>query len=366
MSNLPATTVQLPAHLAYLAAPGNNFLSVGQSALSGIRAGGHPRISIRQNRWRLIDTQNEERVLPTLELNVMIVDANPSVSKIFYSTGYNPAADDAVAPDCFSDNGVGPSTQAGNPQNQTCATCPHNVFGSRITPAGTKVKACQDSKKLAVLLADEPSNTIYELRVPAASMVNLATLMKQLVSGGVPVPGVVFQLSFDSTADYPKLTFKALSFATPEQAERVKASLGSTAIAEAIGTEDKPIASNRATNIAATPALPQASPVVSNNLLPQTPPVTVAAPAAPEPPKRKKRTTQDVVAQPASPGIFPPGGVAAANPPDQTFTSPSFFPNAKPRQGTDIPHTIPAAAAVETKPKMTDSALDELLKGALQ
>lgn len=162
------TTTNLPAHLAALV---NNtaLQSINQDAVKGISSGAWPRISIKGSRFRLQDPQGQEIVVPDYFLDVVIVAVNThGLSKIFYGGAYDPAGD-GTAPDCYSDNGVAPSIRATKPQCGTCAACPHNVWGSKITPSGAQVKACADIKKVAVLLANNTGGPVFELRVPAAS-----------------------------------------------------------------------------------------------------------------------------------------------------------------------------------------------------
>jgi hypothetical protein len=64
--------------------------------------------------------------------------------RAYYSRDFDPA--DKSAPDCYSYDGVAPHEKAADPQADTCATCPHNEFGSDRRGRG---KACKEGLRLA-------------------------------------------------------------------------------------------------------------------------------------------------------------------------------------------------------------------------
>ena len=166
MPVVPQQAPQLPAYLANRDLTG----SVSSDALGGLSSSAVHKISIEGKRWKLQDPQGQEFAVPSFHLDVIIVGVNPHVSKTFYTTKFA-HGQDQKAPDCWSDNGVGPSSRATSPQCGTCQQCPNNAWGSRISEAGSQVKACVDSKKLAIILADNPTGAIYQLRVPAGVLI---------------------------------------------------------------------------------------------------------------------------------------------------------------------------------------------------
>jgi len=319
----------LPAHLQDSMIGSN----INQIAVGGIEVGqSHSRISIKQNRFRLLNEQGQEYVVPQLHLDVIIVGANSHVSKLYYASPFNPAEPEPAAPDCYSDNGVGPSERALNPQSTVCANCPHAAWGSKITPAGVKVKACSDSKKLAVLLADNPTGAVYELRVPAATMENLVGAINT-IGKDTPLPHVVLRMTFDATANYPKILFTPISYITPEQKAAVLDAIGSEEVDKTVGADDKPrdpkqplIGAQPAfvpTIPPAVPAPPVAPPAATpGHFNPPTtfapPPIPMSmptAPAAPQPPA--------LVAPPAPPAFNP---MVSASAPAQVAPEPGFNP----------------------------------------
>jgi hypothetical protein len=254
-----AQQLQVPAHLAHLYAqlPATNL---GAEVAAGISSMAHNRISIRQARWRLVNTQGEETVVSTFHLDVLIVDANPHTSKTYYEGAYNANSDENAPPRCWSDNGYAPSERVSNPINYTCANCPMNVFGSKITPNGKKARACGDSKRLAVVLADNPDGLIYELRVPAASLTNMANAMNDMIKRGVRIETIIWRLEFDPQADHPKITFTPAGWVNETQMANVMRLLGSDEAADVVNKNDKPLdaAGRPAVAPAATPAQLQA------------------------------------------------------------------------------------------------------------
>jgi hypothetical protein len=100
-----------------------------------------------------------------LTLDVVIVGANPNKSRVYYEGNYDPK--DPAPPDCWSDNGIGPSDNALNPQNATCAGCPRAAW-TKINANGNAVPWCQERKKAAVLVIGG-GETVYLLSVPPKS-----------------------------------------------------------------------------------------------------------------------------------------------------------------------------------------------------
>lgn len=202
-TSLIPTNLTIPAHLAN---------RVGQpSALSTSITGGigggdfGPRISIKGSRFRIVK-DGAETVLPVLELDVVIVGANPQLSKTWYEKKWDPN-DEPEAPDCSSLDGLRPQADSPNPQSEICATCKWNAWGSRVTDAGQKLKACGDTKRLAVVPANDPNGPVYLLSVTPAALKGLNQFQKELQLRGIAPEIVKTRIGFDSTASFPKLTF---------------------------------------------------------------------------------------------------------------------------------------------------------------
>lgn len=236
MTNLVPTNVQLPAHLASrLGSP-----SVISSAMtSGIASGTGPsfkRISTRNSRFRIRDGANET-VLPSDTLRAVIVGASPNITKLFYKK-YDPKAEgEDKKPDCFSNDGIRPDKHAADPQAQQCATCPQNAWGSKISDAGGKMKACADQKRLAVISADDHSENpeVYLFQVTPSALTGFREYGDMLASKGLPAELVVTEISFDPKVSHPKAVFKFGGFVEEGQVPTIDKIVGSDIVKEIVG-----------------------------------------------------------------------------------------------------------------------------------
>lgn len=272
MSNLIPTNVKVPAHIA---ARVGQPSALAQSLSGGIGGGGgdFPRISLKGSRFRIKDGDTET-VLQETALDIVIVGANPRLSKTWYSKAWTPDAEPS-APDCFSLDGVRPSSDAENPQNDLCATCPHNAWGSKITPQGQKIKACSDLKRLAVVAANDPSGPIYLLQVTPAALKGLNQYQKELSMRGIPPEVVKTRISFDTDASFPKLMFGFGGFLDEDGMAAVDGLFGSTEVKEITGEEVAAAAPAPAPAPAPKPQLVKAAPAPE-------PEQEAPAPAAPK------------------------------------------------------------------------------------
>jgi hypothetical protein len=185
---------QLPAHLQ-----NRQRRDLAVQAVGGINQGAPAHISIKDNRFTLVDDAGNEKPVQTHHVDVCVIDANASVSKIYFDprTPFVPGGDNSNPPICWSDNGVGASAQASQPQNTSCQLCPHNAWGSAKSKAtGADVKACNDVKKLAVLVPG--IEMAFLLRIPPASLKNWGKYCNTLAGHGVDLPDAVTRLEFES------------------------------------------------------------------------------------------------------------------------------------------------------------------------
>lgn len=236
-TSLIPSNVQIPAHLANrVGAPSALAASIG----GGISGGESiPRISIKGARFRIIDGDTET-VLDSTTLDTVIVGANPRLSKTFYAKQWTPDAE-PQAPDCFSMDGVRPDASAIDPQNDLCASCPQNAWGSKVTPLGQQIKACSDTKRLAVVAADDPEGAVYLLVVTPAALKNLNQYQKELAIRGIPPEIVRTRISFDTDASFPKLKFGFGGFLDEATQAAVDRLFGSDAV-KAVTGEASPAA----------------------------------------------------------------------------------------------------------------------------
>ena len=236
MGNIVPSNIQIPAHLAKV---------VGQpSALSAALAGGlaggaeYPRISIKGSRFRIVEG-GAETVLEDTKLSVVIVGANPRLSKTYYAKQWTPDSEPS-SPDCYSLDGVRPAADSTDPQNDTCAGCPMNAWGSKITPMGQQIKACADQKRLAVVASNDPTGPVYLLQITPAALKGLGSYQKELSMRGIPVEAVKTVVTFDTDASFPKLMFKFGGFLEADEYEAVEELFGSDKVLEITGEKAAP------------------------------------------------------------------------------------------------------------------------------
>jgi hypothetical protein len=252
MSNIiPFDTAKLPAHIkakkvfnAFAAAVSGGFkiLSIKSKVFTVVD--GDTKTLIRSR-----DVDGNETDAPAPNLEVVIVGVNPHRSKIYYSKGYSEG--DATKPDCYSNDGEAPAADAQTPQAKKCATCAMNVWGSKISENGKKVKACSDSMRIAVAPAGQLNDPML-LRVPATSLAALGSFGNDLANRGVEPHDVVTKIGFDYTVSHPALTFKPVGFLSPEGVAEVAETMASDTVKQIVGTGSVPFESP----VESTPAAP--------------------------------------------------------------------------------------------------------------
>jgi hypothetical protein len=210
---VPINKSQLPAHLRKGVEQARQ-LSTELSA--GVTAS-FPIISYRGKVWRVrkggeeIDFLDRKgNAIPSIDL--VFVKSNPNPSKTYYESKYEEGATEA--PTCWSSDGKRPDTGVQKPQHSACATCTKNAWGSRITDAGKKGRACADVRRMAVVFADELAKKgtdahLFLMRIPPASLNPLKDYAEKVLGpAGLEYFAVVTQVGFDSTVSHPKLAFR--------------------------------------------------------------------------------------------------------------------------------------------------------------
>jgi hypothetical protein len=188
---------------------------------------GFPVISYRGRTWRVKQGGEEQIALnedgdALQAIEVVLIKSNENPSKTFYEAKY--AEGDQGPPRCWSANGVRPDANVQQPIAATCAVCPNNVWGSKITENNKKTRACQDVRRVAVMFmhdlealasgekerADCP---VLLLRIPPATLNPLKDYATAVLKPkGIPPYAVITRIGFDTEVSYPKLTFKAKRF----------------------------------------------------------------------------------------------------------------------------------------------------------
>ena len=330
MSNLVPVNVTIPAHLAArIGAPS----VLAQSVMAGLGGGpAYPKISIKGSRFR-IKEGSTETVLNTLELEVVIVGANPRLSKTWYAAKWDPNAE-ASAPNCYSLDGVSPAADAEDPQNDLCASCPKNAWGSAVADNGQQLKACRDHKRLAVVAADDASGPVYLLEVTPAALKGLNQYQRELTMRGIPAEVVKTKVTFDTDASFPKLKFGFGGFLDADTQAVVDGLFGTPEVLEVTG---------EATGSAPAPApAPKPQPVAPK-------PVAVVAPPPPAPAPAPTPAAE----------AAPRRGFGASKPAAPVADAPVAAPAPAPRVVRAKP-AAPAPAAAPTAPVAVASLADEI------
>lgn len=234
MTALIKSNPQLPAAIQKLVALATPEV---MNELAGGVTSGFPIISYKGKVWRLRKGGNEElhldeqgNAMPTID--VILVQANPLMSKIFYDKQYEEGSNEP--PRCFSNDGIKPDASVVNPINPVCATCPNNVWGSRITPQGKKARACSDSRRMAVVFAQDlyengKDAVKYLLRVPPASLNPLKDYAEKVLSPkGIPFFAVATRIGFDPQVAHPQMTFRPARLVNDDEAAVIVELRGST------------------------------------------------------------------------------------------------------------------------------------------
>lgn len=224
--------VAVPAHLAAMFGDQGNIES-GPSV---------PALTIRGKVFR-INMDGEETALtrydesmedhvPVNTLSLVVLNQGPFGARVYYPGAYSP--ENTSGPKCYSLDGKYPDNAVAEPEADSCASCPHSVKGSKITPSGTATTACQLQRRLAVIPANKPEFTALLLRLAPTSAYDPETknassgwfawrqYMDFLNSRGIRhTAQVVTKVRFDSNAEHPKLLFRPERFLTEEEAKIV-------------------------------------------------------------------------------------------------------------------------------------------------
>lgn len=296
---------------------------IAQNLIGNLGAGTPPFISLKANRFTLIDSAGAEEPVETYDpkigpyLDCVIVDSNDHLSKVYYDKAFDPNAQQYEPPACFSDNGIGPSRSAAKPQARTCAECPQGAWGSKTSAvSGKGIKACSDQQKLAILIPGD--DVIFLLRVPPNSLSNLRGYTAKFVGQQVDVSDVVTRIWFESqgTVQFAATTF--IDEATAGQREKVLVAKGTDAL---VGRTDMPrqdalgsptqappaqITAQPAAQSVETPAFVPSQPAAQSSPVTQTPaggaPTASPSDLTPTGRPRRKRNTAAAEAPPQPAG----------------------------------------------------------------
>lgn len=288
---IPNNFGALPARFAGQAV--ENDLAAGVSSSFGI-------VGYRGKVWAIKFRGNETALLredgdgPRNSIEVVVVKASNHISKIWYENGFVEGS--TAAPDCWSTNGVTPDAGASKKQSNACANCPKNAWGSAVSNTGKQAKACKDGKRVVVVPLGDIDNTLYGgpmlLRVPPASLQDLAQYGNKLQQMGYPYQFVGTRISFDPAQAYPKFVFGAIRPLTEAECSMIDAMRNDPQVARILAEGesggDAPAAPPTAPIMFEQPPL-QPAPVAP--VAPVAQKVSQPAPAPAAEPKRDYRKT---------------------------------------------------------------------------
>lgn len=339
----------------------NNLPDLTGAAQQGLQAS-FATLGYKGKNWR-IKYRGEEEILfddrgtPLPELNVVIVGVSPHISKNWYGKRYGEG--DSEAPDCFSSDGVFPDMAAKNRQSPSCAACPQNAWGSRITDSGKKAKACQDVRRIAVVPSGDIRNENYGgpmlLRIPPMSLNNLAKFGTDLARMGYQPYMVETKLKFDYSVAYPLITFTPTALLGDAQAAEVLDALEDPLIDRMLqadtrgATEVQEPAPARSAFAGSANPNPVEQP-------PAPPPVTPPPPPAPPEPVE--------IPPPAPPAPVPtaPSSTPVVGKKRSAFAKSASMAPPKPPMEEPEAKAPPIAPVMTTLPSSMEDAIANLLK----
>jgi hypothetical protein len=213
------------------------------------------RISIKGSVFRMMVAGKEVAKNEDRAMNVIIVGASQYNSRHYYEGTFSEGQAGKL-PDCFSDDGIKPSSRSTSKQCDTCKDCPQNIAGS--AQGSATARACKFSRRLAVVLENDQQGDVFQLTLPAQSIFGkaengkmpLEAYVRLLGTNNVSVTSVVTEMRFDTSSATPKLTFKAVRYLEPEEftnsqakgkAPETKIAIGST-----VGELDKALPAPKA------------------------------------------------------------------------------------------------------------------------
>lgn len=222
---------QVPDFLRDLVAEGQGLAARAIEGITGIAR--PPHISIKNNRFWTVDAAGNAAKILDDAIEVVVVDANPHPSKMYFGRDYDPT--DTNPPLCFSDNGLAPSVDAMKPQHPRCDTCKWNEWGSATSKmTGEGIRACADARKLAVLYQGK----LYQLRIPPASLRAWKTYAGFFANKPISINVIETNLSF-SDDQVGMLQFDAKGFIDQDTADMVR-KMKKSDFLPLTGEDDKP------------------------------------------------------------------------------------------------------------------------------
>jgi hypothetical protein len=274
-------------------------------------------VSIKGGKWRYsidgqvstveIEVEGEKMSAPSVK--AIILNQIPTRSYAMFEGTYEEGS--SAAPTCYSIEGKRPDVDQGAKPPEgvvACAACPKRIVGSAFINGDENkpTRACKESKRIAVVLAQEPTHTPLKLQLPVTSLWEdkstaaakeasgwwaYDAYLKHLASKGVAHTATVETvIKFDPDASSPKCLFKMGGRLPDEAIRKVLPLVNSPEVQKVLGLNREPRA-----EVAKVEAKPE---VVEQ----PTPAAKVEVAPAPKTTKAPKAEAPKVVEAPDSVG----------------------------------------------------------------
>jgi hypothetical protein len=168
-----------------------------------------PKVKMPTGRGKLFTLEvigGDEKDIP--ELRGIVLYQSPA--KAYWKEAFG-GGGTQVVPSCASHDGIKPSDGYPDRQNELCAGCAWNRFGSATDTGGNKLpgKACRDVKRVVILLEDDP-DIPYLLTVPPTGLRNFDSYLIRLRKEKRPFWSVMTKIGLTtdvsrSGIEYPKI-----------------------------------------------------------------------------------------------------------------------------------------------------------------
>lgn len=223
LMNIAAFKGMAPAQAFQVLDPHSESLADGIGSSYGIIGYKGKVWSLRLRGETHIFTRPEDGS-PAAFLDVIVLRQLSNKSKSYYPPNTYQDGQIGTRPQCSALDGITPDADIATPMSTACALCPKNTF--KITADGRKTRDCSDYKRLAVLIMPAQTRALLGaalmepvfLRVPAASLNDLAMLGEGMQAQGFHFSTYITRIGFNPEKPHPQMTFRALQGLTDKEA----------------------------------------------------------------------------------------------------------------------------------------------------
>ena len=308
-----------------------------EAVTAGLGAAAIPYVSLEGGSFTLLDSSGNEKPIETKYFDCVIIDSQvpaegeSAIQRVFWgergtdgvvrpADGYAGRSGVSKPPLCFSDNGVGASVQAQDPQSANCTVCQWKQFNfvSKVDPT-KRSTACRPVKKLAVLPMEavewdaKKNPTVFDpiheaaflIRIPVMSHDNLAAYGRKFKGQDFDITQVITRVSFVH-GSVGLLDFNAIARVDDENDALIDKICDSHTTDVLVGRGDKPIQQMLAPPKEEAKPLPPPPP---SGQAPQAQAAPFAEQAQPKQTRTRKPKTEAAPAGPFAPaqdGSIPP------------------------------------------------------------